>query len=130
MFNEIQAKGSAVVGFGTKVDNLKPANQAMKNKKAPALDSETDDDVLLESYSLYHDQAAVEKRYEDALAAFDDEQQAEEINVSIIGRPNLGKSSLLNAILVRIGRWLVMSLVQHAILLKLSWSTQCHRVRM
>jgi len=53
---------------------------------------------LLRSYGVGDSEEKALARYEKALAAFDDVEKPEEINIAIIGRPNVGKSSLLNSI--------------------------------
>eukprot|EP00970_Alexandrium_tamarense_P012116 scaffold2748_cov193-Alexandrium_tamarense.AAC.24 len=99
MFDDIVDKGSAIKGFGTKVKELEAAQQALVAlDKAKPLDGEDDTDVFLRKYGVGRDGEEVIRRYEEAMSAFDDVPTQEEINVAIIGRPNVGKSSLINTI--------------------------------
>ena len=96
MFEQIQVKKSAIEGFGTKVKNLKEA-KAMKNHKGP-FPGEDETDYKMRKYGIGDAGKQVIENYEKALAAFDETDRPEEINIAIIGRPNVGKSSLLNNI--------------------------------
>mmetsp|Transcript_10929 Transcript_10929/g.18675 ORF Transcript_10929/g.18675 Transcript_10929/m.18675 type:complete len:639 (-) Transcript_10929:77-1993(-) len=99
LFEGIVKKGSAIQGFGTKVKELEAAQQALVVlDKADALDGEDDADVFLRQYGVGRDSEEVIQRYEEAMSAFDDIPSQEEINVAIVGRPNVGKSSLINTI--------------------------------
>ncbi|KAL7443297.1 hypothetical protein ACHAXM_008891 [Skeletonema potamos] len=99
LFEGIVKKGSAIEGFGTKVKQLEAAQQALVAlDKADALEGEDDADVFLRQYGVGRDSDEVIQRYEKAMSAFDDVPTQDEINIAIVGRPNVGKSSLLNTI--------------------------------
>ena len=97
IFDGIKEKQSAALpGFGTKVERLKEAKLRKNSKKQ--LPSEDEFEYKLRKYGIGDVAERIESEYEEALAALDEMERPEEINVAIVGRPNVGKSSLLNAI--------------------------------
>jgi len=96
MFESIVQKKSAIEGFGTKAKALRVAKLALKSKER--LDDETEDEFFLRKYGIGDSLDRAVQRYEEALAVFDDDNSPEEINIAIVGRPNVGKSSLLNTL--------------------------------
>ena len=92
MFDQIATKQSAIAGFGTKVKNLKVAKDAM-NSKVPLPGEDEEDFRLRKKYGLGDLAVKVEEEYDAAMAAFDEEDRPEEINIAIIGRPNVVSSN-------------------------------------
>lgn len=88
MFEFIAESKSAIEGFGTKVKNLKIAMVAM-NSKVPLEGEDEEDFRLRKKYGLGDLAKKVEEDYDAAMAAFDQEERPEEINIAIIGRPNV-----------------------------------------
>jgi GTP-binding protein len=99
VFASVVQRHTARPGFGTKVPELLAAKAAMKSKE-PLPGEDATDFRLRTKYGIGDKAQQVLDRYEAALSAFDQDnpERPEEINVAIIGRPNVGKSSLLNAI--------------------------------
>ena len=75
VFENIVEKGSAIKGFGTKVKELEAAKQAIMDQSDEPLEGEDETDVLLRQYGLGRDEEDVIERYENALAAFDEEEK-------------------------------------------------------
>ena len=96
VFEQVARRKTAIEGFGTKVKNLNEAKRIM-NHKGP-LPGEDENDYKMRKYGIGNAAQKVLDNYQAAMDAFDAETRPEEINIAIIGRPNVGKSSLLNAI--------------------------------
>eukprot|EP00548_Thalassiothrix_antarctica_P015013 CAMPEP_0194176114 /NCGR_PEP_ID=MMETSP0154-20130528/10091_1 /TAXON_ID=1049557 /ORGANISM="Thalassiothrix antarctica, Strain L6-D1" /LENGTH=628 /DNA_ID=CAMNT_0038890181 /DNA_START=45 /DNA_END=1928 /DNA_ORIENTATION=- len=97
VYEGIVDKKSAITGFGSKVKELKAAKKNWLSDEP--LPGEDDTDVRLRrKYGLGESAMKTLNKYQEAMDAFEDVVRPEEINVAIIGRPNVGKSSLLNCI--------------------------------
>jgi len=97
MFDSVVKKGTAIQGFGTKVVEMKKAQQAIIDY-TKEMDGEDETEQFLRKYGVGDDASKVIEKYEKAMAAFDEEEAMEELNIAIVGRPNVGKSSLLNTL--------------------------------
>eukprot|EP00547_Thalassionema_nitzschioides_P010506 CAMPEP_0194224180 /NCGR_PEP_ID=MMETSP0156-20130528/36844_1 /TAXON_ID=33649 /ORGANISM="Thalassionema nitzschioides, Strain L26-B" /LENGTH=607 /DNA_ID=CAMNT_0038955621 /DNA_START=141 /DNA_END=1964 /DNA_ORIENTATION=+ len=97
MFEQIVIKKTAFPGFGTKVKELLSAKADWESDE-PLEDEDETDARLRKKYGVGDAAAKVMDRYQKAMDSFDEEDRPEEINIAIVGRPNVGKSSLLNAI--------------------------------
>jgi GTPase len=97
IFESIDKRNTALPGFGTKVKHLMEAKEIMNHKGPLPWEDETD--YKMRKYGIGDASQKIIEQYDAALAAFEENVRAEEINCAIIGRPNVGKSSLLNAIL-------------------------------
>ena len=91
VFANIVERKTAAEGFGTKVKELNEAKDAVKNGG--------EDMEFFREYNFMPNDA--KERLANAKAAFyedDSDADEEEVNIAIIGRPNVGKSSLLNSL--------------------------------
>jgi len=83
-FESIAERKSAIEGFGTKAKQLQKAKEAFKSDDP--LPGEDETDVMLrKKYGIGSGAEKVVEQYEAAMAAFDEEERPEEINIAIVG---------------------------------------------